>query len=68
MSRSRQAALLVALAVALWVAGTLGLVHRTVHVPGAPHATVTAQQASAGAETLCLKTHEYASSFTSFPL
>jgi len=51
MSRSRQAALLVALAVALWLAGTLGLVHRTVHVPGAPHATVTAQQASAAAET-----------------
>ncbi|MEP6721994.1 MAG: hypothetical protein ABJA77_11145 [Variovorax sp.] len=48
MSRSRQAALLVALAVALWVAGTLGLVHRTVHVPGAPHATV--QQASATAK------------------
>ena len=49
MPRSRQAALLVALAVALWVAGTLGLVHRTVHVPGAPHATV--QQASATART-----------------
>ena len=24
--------------VALWVAGTLGLVHRSVHVPGLPHA------------------------------
>ena len=24
--------------VALWVAGTLGLVHRSVHVPGVPHA------------------------------
>ena len=37
-SGSRQAALLLALMVALWVAGTLGLVHRSVHVPGLPHA------------------------------
>ena len=40
-SGSRQAALLVALMVALWVAGTLGLVHRSVHVPGVPHALAT---------------------------
>ena len=44
-SGSRQAALLVALVVALWVAGTLGLVHRSVHVPGMPHA-VAAQPAA----------------------
>lgn len=41
---SGQTALLVALMVALWVAGTLGLVHRSVHVSGAPHATASAPQ------------------------
>lgn len=36
-SRSRSTrALVVALAVALWFAGTLGLMHRTLHVPGMP--------------------------------
>ena len=45
-SVSRQAALLVALMVALWVAGTLGLVHRSVHVPGVPHAVAVQPGAS----------------------
>ncbi|RQO53418.1 hypothetical protein DBV14_14225 [Variovorax sp. KBW07] len=36
-TRSRSTrALVVALAVALWFAGTLGLMHRTLHVPGMP--------------------------------
>jgi hypothetical protein len=36
-------AIAVALVVALWFAGTLGLMHRTLHVPGLAHADATAQ-------------------------
>jgi hypothetical protein len=46
-------ALVIALAVALWFAGTLGLMHRTLHVPGMPalssSAAVAATDAAAAA-------------------
>jgi hypothetical protein len=36
-SPSRSArAILIALAFALWIAGTLGVMHRSLHVPGLP--------------------------------
>ena len=41
--------LLVVLAVALWLAGTLGLMHRTVHVPGLPAAMAAHGLDEAGA-------------------
>lgn len=37
-------ALVVVLAVALWFAGTLGLMHRSLHVPGLPAAAAQAAQ------------------------
>lgn len=37
-----QRALVVALAVVLWLAGTLGLMHRSLHAPGLPGAAVAA--------------------------
>lgn len=42
-------ALVFALVVALWLAGTLGLMHRSLHVPGLPAAAATAVQADPGA-------------------
>ncbi|MGJ3700961.1 hypothetical protein [Variovorax sp. AFSI2.2] len=36
-------AIAIALVVALWFAGTLGLMHRSLHVPGLAHAHATAQ-------------------------
>ena len=35
-------AILIALAVALWIAGTLGVMHRALHVPGLPEAAAHA--------------------------
>ncbi|MDQ0017067.1 hypothetical protein J2W23_005476 [Variovorax boronicumulans] len=40
-------ALLAVLAIALWFAGTLGVMHRSLHVPGLPAAAATAQAAHA---------------------
>ncbi len=47
-----RAAMLIALVVALWVAGTLGLVHRTAHGPGVAHgpSEVTASESTDAAE------------------
>ena len=42
-------ALIVVLALALWLAGTLGLMHRSLHVPGLPAAAATAVRANQGA-------------------
>jgi hypothetical protein len=42
-------ALVIVLAVALWLAGTLGLMHRSMHVHGLPTAAATAAQADQGA-------------------
>ncbi|WP_447776992.1 hypothetical protein [Variovorax boronicumulans] len=42
MTRTTRA-LVVALAFALWFAGTMGLMHRSLHVPGLPAAAATAQ-------------------------
>ena len=42
-------AIAVALVVALWFAGTLGLIHRTVHVPGLGQASSAAQTVHADA-------------------
>jgi hypothetical protein len=36
-------AILVVLAIALWFAGTLGVMHRSLHVPGLPAAAATVQ-------------------------
>jgi hypothetical protein len=44
-SRSSRA-LVVALAFALWIAGTLGVMHRSLHVPGLAQAAAAVQQAS----------------------
>ncbi|RYZ05678.1 MAG: hypothetical protein EOO24_12230 [Comamonadaceae bacterium] len=60
-SGTRQAALLVALMVALWVAGTLGLVHRSVHGVGAPPAAVAAQQAVASSDAAQGHKHRHGS-------
>jgi len=40
-------AILVVLAIALWFAGTLGVMHRSLHVPGLPAAAATVQVAQA---------------------
>jgi len=40
-------ALLAVLAIALWFAGTLGVMHRSLHVPGLPAAAATVQVAQA---------------------
>jgi hypothetical protein len=40
-------AILVVLAIALWFAGTLGVMHRSLHVPGLPAAAATVQAAQA---------------------
>lgn len=37
---------MVALMVAVWFAGTLGLMHRSLHVPGLPAAAAQAEQAA----------------------
>ncbi|MGJ7605379.1 hypothetical protein ACSFA7_13665 [Variovorax sp. LT1R20] len=40
-------AILVVLAIALWFAGTLGVMHRSLHVPGLPAAAATVQATQA---------------------
>lgn len=47
MTRATRA-LVVALAFALWFAGTMGLLHRSLHVPGLPAASAAAATAHAG--------------------
>lgn len=46
MTRTTRA-LVVALAFALWFAGTMGLMHRSLHVPGLPAAAAAAQAQAA---------------------
>jgi len=60
---SRHRSLVFALALALWLATTLGLVHRTLHSPGAAPAVVASFGAGAVTEDQAISPHGLAALF-----